>query len=71
MAKRDKPLAKRLANITAPDDQRPHSGTISLGQAMARTILDFAGHGLPRIFSAEHEPIEKVKGKTSLHPRER
>jgi len=50
VAKRDQPLAKRFADIAAADDQCPHAATVSLGQAGARTILDFAGRKVARTF---------------------
>ena len=50
VAKRDQPLAKRLANVAAADDQCMHAATVSLGQVCARIILDFAGRKVARTF---------------------
>ena len=43
VAERGQLLAKRFADVAAADDQCPHAPTVSLGQAVGRIILDFAG----------------------------
>ena len=50
VVKRDKPLARRFADIAAADDQCMHVATVSLGQVCARIILDFAGRKVARTF---------------------